>query len=381
MNGRLRPPIFFAISCNIYETHPMKNLAMFSVVGFAVLLSHSQNMQQNMQKPATTENFRGLDAPSGKVIWASGTHGTYVKTTDGGATWKVARVPDAASLDFRDVEAFSADLAYLLAAGPGEQSRIYKTTDGGAHWSLQFINKDSKGFFDCMGFWDDDHGIAVGDPVNGRFQLIKTDDGGKTWSYIPPESLPAALEGEGAFAASGTCLVTQGKKNVWFASGGAAARVFHSADRGKSWTVSDTPIAHRKASEGIFSLAFRDGQNGVAVGGDYADPTTAVDNIAITHDGGHTWQLRANGERQILATNTRNNSIYLSAVAYLSKKELVAVGSNGFMSSDDGGNHWLVAAAKGFNALIVIDCDTKPCYVVAGPEGRIMRVPVIELNR
>src|SRR3954468_7143451 len=190
----------------------MKKFAILSVGAFAALVIQAQTIA----KPATNENFRGLSTPSEKVVWASGTHGTYVKTIDGGQHWNVAQVPDSASLDFRDVEAFSADLAYLLAAGPGEQSRIYKTDDGGKTWSLQFTNKDSNGFFDCMAFWDRDHGIAVGDPVDGKFQLIKTENGGKEWKAIPPERLPAAIDGEGAFAASGTCIAVQGKKDVWF---------------------------------------------------------------------------------------------------------------------------------------------------------------------
>ena len=88
-----------------------------------------------------------------QLAWASGTHGTYLRTTDGGNTWQPAQVPGAEALDFRDVEAFSADLAYLLSAGPGDQSRIYKTTNAGKTWTLQFTNKNPKGFFDCMAFW------------------------------------------------------------------------------------------------------------------------------------------------------------------------------------------------------------------------------------
>ncbi len=71
-----------------------------------------------------------------------------------------------------------------------------------------------------MAFWTPAHGIAVGDPVNGKFELITTADGGKHWKPIPPENLPPAIAGEGAFAASGTCIAVQGKKNVWFATGG-----------------------------------------------------------------------------------------------------------------------------------------------------------------
>src|SRR5262249_42853827 len=123
------------------------------------------------QKSNTLENLRGVSAVSDTVTWASGTHGTYLRTVDGGNTWIAAQVPAAESLDFRDVEGFSSDLAYLLSAGPGEQSRIYKTTNAGKSWVLQMTNHDPKGFLDCMAFWDLDHGIVVGDPVDGKFVL------------------------------------------------------------------------------------------------------------------------------------------------------------------------------------------------------------------
>ena len=73
----------------------------------------------------TTENLRGVSAVSRQVAWASGTHGTYLRTTDSGRTWTSAQVPDAVALDFRAVAAFSADEAFLMSAGPGDQSRIY----------------------------------------------------------------------------------------------------------------------------------------------------------------------------------------------------------------------------------------------------------------
>ena len=158
----------------------------------------------------TTADLRGVSAIS-RAIWASGTHGTYVRSLDGGTTWIPAQMPGAEGVDFRDVEAFSADEAFLLAAGPGDQSRIYKTTDAGQHWALQFTNSDPKGFYDCFAFWDRNHGIAVGDPVDGRFELLTTDDGGAHWAQLPDSSRPEALPREGAFAASGTCIAIEGR--------------------------------------------------------------------------------------------------------------------------------------------------------------------------
>src|SRR5262249_44859123 len=151
----------------------------------------------------------------------SGTNGTYGRTTDAGRTWTVGTVPGGETLDFRDVEAFGSDMAYLLSAGLGEDARIYKTTDGGKTWAMQFKNADRDAFFDAIAFWDEKTGIALGDPVNGRFQLIHTEDGGATWQRLPADDLPPALPNEGAFAASGTCLVTHGKTDVWFVTGGA----------------------------------------------------------------------------------------------------------------------------------------------------------------
>ena len=158
----------------------------------------------------TTESLRGVSAVSQNVAWASGTHGTYLRTINAGATWTPAQVPDAANLDFRAVVAFSADEAFLMSSGPGDQSRIYHTTDGGQHWQLQFTNTNPKGFYDSMAFWDPKHGIALGDPVPDdsgklKFELLLTDDG-QTWHPIPPSQLPPALEGEGAFAASNSCI-------------------------------------------------------------------------------------------------------------------------------------------------------------------------------
>ncbi|MGH9500076.1 MAG: WD40/YVTN/BNR-like repeat-containing protein [Terriglobales bacterium] len=260
---------------------------------WTVILFATSLYAQTIQSSHTTENLRGLSTPAPDVAWASGTHGTYLRTTDGGHTWLPAQVPGAESLDFRDVEAFNADLAYLLAAGPGEKSRIYKTTDAGKTWSLQFSNPDPKGFFDCMAFWNPDHGIALGDPVNNKFELISTQDGGKTWKPMPIGKLPPAIAGEGAFAASGTCIAVQGKKNAWFVTGGKAARVFRSTDAGESWTVSEAPIVHGPDSAGIFSIAFRDARHGVIAGGDYQQPEKDGPNLALTNDGGRSWQPAA----------------------------------------------------------------------------------------
>jgi photosystem II stability/assembly factor-like uncharacterized protein len=260
----------------------------------------------------TTESLRGVSAVSRDLAWASGTHGTYLRTVDGGRTWTPAQVPDAGALDFRAVAAFSADEAFLMSAGPGEQSRIYHTSDGGKRWQLQFTNTNPKGFFDSMVFWDSTHGVVLGDPIPDeagkfKFELLLTDDG-QNWRTVPPALLSGAMEGEGAFAASNTCIAIlpgDSAGNIWVATGGKVARVFHSADRGQSWQVFDTPMVHGPDSAGIFSIAFRDAMHGVIAGGDYKHPNDDGPNLAFSEDGGKTWHL-----------SSLHPLAYFSAVAY-----------------------------------------------------------------
>jgi len=270
----------------------------------------------------TTENLRGVSAVSRQIAWVSGTHGTYLRTIDGGRTWTPAQLPDAGALDFRAVAAFSADEAFLMSAGPGGQSRIYHTSDAGRRWQLQFNNANPKGFFDSMAFWDSKHGVVVGDPIPDesgtlKFEILLTDDG-QNWKPIPSAQLPSAMEGEGAFAASNTCIaIAPSASDIWFATGGKTARVFHSADRGQSWQVFDTPMMHGPDSAGIFSIAFRDAMHGVIAGGDYKRPKEDGPNLAFTADGRKTWTLSG-----------LHPLAYFSAVAYDRRVNEAAIREN-----------------------------------------------------
>ncbi len=285
-------------------------------------------------------SLRGVSAVSRAVIWASGSGGTYITTKDGGVTLRAGIVPSASDLDFRDVHAFDQRTAFLLGSGPGDKSRIYKTTDAGAHWTLLYTNPDPKGFFDAFAFWDARHGIVLGDPVSGEFVILVTSDGGAHWERQPG---PKALPLEGAFAASGTCLIVLGQHDCWFATGGpGAARVFHSKNRGRAWTAAATPVRNDASSSGIFSLAFSNPLQGVAVGGDYTRAADSSRNVVITADGGKTWT----------EPRGRPPGGYRSAVVFLPKAGAwIATGTSGSDISTDGGKSWTTFDATAYNAL------------------------------
>jgi len=304
------------------------------------------------QSSGTTASLRGVSAVSSQVAWASGTQGTVLRTVDGGAHWTRSIVPGADTLDFRDVESTDGQTAWLLASGPGEKSRVYRTVDAGQHWSLSLTNPDPAGFFDAIAFFGRQRGILLGDPVDRHFVLFTTEDG-IIWTR---RTGPAALPGEGAFAASGTCLIARSNGEAWFGTG--AARVFHSTDFGINWTASQTPLAHDGRASGVFSVSLRDGQHGIAVGGDYTKPPDSTGNIALTDDGGRSWhqpRSRPTG--------------YRSAVQYRSRLEAIATGTSGSDVSHDGGATWQSLDPTGYNAL---SFHGKAGWAV-GPEGRIGR--------
>jgi photosystem II stability/assembly factor-like uncharacterized protein len=324
-----------------------------------LFLSVAASAQWVKQNVDTTASLRGLSVVNEKIVWASGTGGTVIRTIDGGKTWKVIAVPGAEKHDFRDIEAFDANTAYILSIGNGESSRIYKTTDGGKTWTLQFSNTNEKAFFDAIACWDRNDCIAMSDPVGQQFLVISTQDGGQNWLGRAGENPPAAVEGEAAFAASGTCLIVSGKTIVHIVSGGKDARVFRSDDHGGNWHVARSPIVNGASGSGIFSIAMFDLRSGVIVGGNYEKPDDAKNNLALTTDGGQTWKL---------GTGLTG---YRSGVTYIDRKTIIAVGTNGSDITRDGGKTWKVLGKENLNA---VQAKGRRAVWAVGPKGLVVKM-------
>ena len=265
-------------------------LLVFLLTAFSTL-SLAQPVHQptlTPQNSGTSQLLIAVSPVNSRVVWAAGTGGTYVVTTDGGATWKAAVVPGAESLQFRDVQAFSDKVAYLLSIGNNTTDfKIYKTVDGGATWTIEFTNETVNAFYDCFAFWTPRRGLAHSDSVNGVFPELRTANG-MTWESISG-NMPPALSGEASFAASGSCITTQGGQNAWVATGGSdTARILATRDGGNTWNAYDTPLVS-SPSAGAVSVAFRNPWNGIVGGGDLGSNASA--DAATSDDGGITWTL------------------------------------------------------------------------------------------
>jgi photosystem II stability/assembly factor-like uncharacterized protein len=339
----------------------MKRVLMISLLVLATFLTTpggagATTLTWQPTPTGTNAQLRGLSAVSRQVAWASGARGTVLRTVDGGRSWQQVGPPDAATLDFRDIEAFDARTAVALSIGEGEDSRIYRTADGGRTWTEGFRNTDPAAFYNCVAFFDARHGLATGDPVAGRFNVLSTSDGGRSWTHLPGS---AALDGEYQFSASGQCVTVAGSRDAWLATGGSSvARVLHSTDRGRTWTASETPLASSE-SAGVFATAFRTPHTGIAIGGDYAAPTNGADALALTRDGGRTWREPATAPAG-----------YRSGVTYHPNLSnvVIAVGPTGSDVSLDGGRNWRQFYDGSFDT---VDCGRDGACWASGAAGAV----------
>ena len=367
-----------------YHRHPKmqamnRRLAMTAMGGLSILVPFALlwacgpsqppetgwDPSWEVQYADSTLYFWAVSIVSEDTVWVSGTRGRVARTTDGGKSWTVFAVPEAQELQFRDVHAFSGLEAFVLSIGEGTDSRIYRTTDGGSSWELSFRNQDPNGFYDCLSFWDRDRGLAFSDSHQGEFTLLRTLDGGSSWHRLDPASIPDARPGEGAFAASGTCLVTRPRGLAWFGTGasGVDTRVIRTPDYGESWEEAPTPIRSTDGASGVFSLSFLDDRTGIAVGGKYNQPDSLYDDAAVTFDGGASWSLAA----------PTGLGGAVSGVSYLPgapTRTLVAVSASGGTAlSQDNGESWTIFDTTSYQAVAFLGPETG--WAVG--DGRISR--------
>jgi photosystem II stability/assembly factor-like uncharacterized protein len=372
-------------------------------VSVAGAQTQSAHAPWELQNSTTKAGLRGIHSVGNGVAWASGTNGTILRTEDGGYMWQSCAIPPGAEkLDFRGIWAWDANTAVAMSSGPGDQSRLYKTTDGCSSWKLLFTNPDAgagQGFWDALLFFDKDHGMVVGDPAHGNmenpveggyfaFRIRVTNDGGQKWVPVTDPEMESPgknlqpLPAEALFAASNSAVtsasdrlligtshgrVLQRKFSVSeFQAAYCAGQIDPSSGEcgipWRDWQISQTPLASGTDSSGVFSLAFRDQNHGIAVGGDYKKANESNGTAAYTSDGGRTWTATAKPPHG-----------YRSAVAWdATDKAWIAVGTNGSDVSDDDGKTWQPLDNGNWNAISL--------PWVVGPEGRIAKLVSLKAN-
>ena len=260
---------------------------------------------------------------------------------------------DNLKLEFRSIAQTSSS---IFIANVGNPAFIYKFSKDLQQKELVYEEHNEKVFYDSMQFWNDQEGIAIGDPIENCFCMLITRNGGATWTKVTCSNLPDLAEGEAAFAASNTNIVIKGGK-TWIVSGGKKARVFFSSDKGKTWSVNNSPVIQGEAMTGIFTADFYNEKIGFIAGGNYEKPNQNFGNKALTLNGGKTWDL----------VSENQGFGYASCVQFVpdSKgKQLVSVGANGIYYSSDKGNSWKQFSSD--SSLFTIRFINKSTAIAAG---------------
>ncbi len=305
-------------------------------------------------------SLRGLFVVDENVIWAGGSGGTVLLSTNSGETWEEMIVPGAETNDFRSIYAWDKRRAMVFGvAGPDFG---YLTEDGGENWEVAYRDTTTGLFFNSLKFADEKHGLAVSDPVDGKFFVIRTDDGGINWERV--DSLPPTEDGEANFAASNTCIEFLPSGEAWIASGGKAARVFYSKDFGQSWEVAKTPMIRGTEASGIFSVAFMNDRMGAVVGGIYDQPDVNTNIAAYSVDGGKNWI-----SSETMPAGYRSCVQFLPAVG---QNIAIAIGKTGCDYSMDGGQNWNFLSGEGYYTFRAVPGKTHG--YAAGSNGRIAKV-------
>ena len=318
---------------SIKTKHLTQNILVKKLICLFILIhlfAESNAQSVSMISSDTKASFRGLSVVDNNTIWVSGSNGTIGKSTDGGTTWKFITIKGFEKIDFRDIEAFDAMTAIVM--GTDAPAYILKTIDGGTSWDIVFKDTSKGMFLDAMEFWNEQSGIVIGDPIDGRFFIARTFDGGKNWTPIPFQNRPIADSGEACFASSGTNIRKLNKQEAIFISGGLHSNCFIKDKKINAGIVQGTE------STGANSLAIKNNNYFIIVGGDFNKKEDTTKNCFTTNDGGKTW-----------ISPITNPSGYRSCIEYLNKNKWVTCGLNGVDFSKDNGLNFTKISDTGFH--------------------------------
>ena len=346
--------------------NPKRSIRLFTALALTSASLFSYAATSPLETPQWQESqisnkasFRGSDA-LGDYLWVSGSKNSVYLSTDKGKTWLDRSPTLEKQFDFRDIEVLDENTVIIMSAGSGDKSKLLKSSDAGKSWAVLYENTDEQGFFDAIDFWDNQQGLMLGDPVDGYYMVKKTTDGGKTWRRIAKTKLPAILEKEAAFAASGNTLIVGEQGRAYIVTGGFSASVYISNDWGESWQRQSVPLFSDTQTAGGYGLALNSQGHLFALGGDYTQRPAAYPNISVLSK--NSWQQVNAGERGLRTAMSCQKAL------------CIATGKTGNDISFDHGVNWSTfdsqSAEKGDKGFYTLASDNN-VFVAAGANGKV----------
>ncbi|WP_438945108.1 WD40/YVTN/BNR-like repeat-containing protein [Sediminibacterium sp.] len=309
----------------------------------------------------TKTSMRGLSVVSEKIFWVSGSNGMVGKSIDGGKNIQWIQVPGFEKRDFRDIEAYSDQVAIIMAIA--DPAIILKTKDGGNSWYTVFADSTKGMFLDAM-HANGKSIQVIGDPINGKAFFAISNNQGESWESQVKDAIPLQ-EGEAFFASSGSNLQmapsgNQFKAGTWMVTGGKASRIINARDQRDVYAL---PLIQGKESTGANSIDISpSGKFAFIVGGDFARDTLREGNAVKV----------VFGKSISFTQPTIPPHGYRSSVVYINENILISCGTSGVDISRDGGMHWSNISRLSFH--VVQKAKTGNAVFLAGGGGRIAKL-------
>lgn len=210
-----------------------------------------QNGWEVLNSP-TNELLRNLTAVDENFVWAAGTNGTIIRTTNGGDNWNQVIVDSSEVSDYPVIrfKFFDNQLGFASGGHRDQAGVMWRTTDGGFNWSAAGISPDE--IFDFY-ILDSLNVIALsGDPEwIYPTEIVLTTNAGLEWTSIETEHYALSF-----------ALDFRKPHEGWSASG---YFFLLTTNAGESWDTVHTP-----AQTAILDLQFISDTIGFACGQDGA---------------------------------------------------------------------------------------------------------------
>lgn len=334
-----------------------------------LLFVHQQLLAQDPIKILTEKkgvSLRGMSVPSEKVIWASGSRGSVVKSVNGGESFEWMQVKGYETRDFRAIHAW--DDKEVLIVAVAAPAVILKTMDGGINWNKVYENTDTSMFLDAVKFKDDYSGTVIGDPINDTIFLLNTNDRGAHWNKVSSSFWKSKVKEGEAFFASSNSNIAYLNDEIVFISGGLKSRLWMNG------LAMDLPIIQGANSTGANSLSISPSLNHiVTAGGDFSKPNEVnnnfvkldrfkIPNTSYKHlsETKYTWRINK---------KVNNLNGYKSSLIYLNNKWIVACGTSGVELTKNRGKNWDKISNESFH--VAYKQPNKKAAFFAGSGGRI----------
>ena len=321
---------------SVVATGQIRSGGLWAIKGSALLVStdYGQTWRAHSIPRAAQNTLVGpalfmLDADH---AWSITDAHTIYRTSDGGASWAAATLPDNCGIQF-GMSFVDAQVGYVICLDDYARATVMRSGNGGVTWTVITANAttDSGPIGSVMEATDEQTlWAASNDFDNGTQALLAVSrDGGATWTDAKLPGVPAAnvrAEDDGKFGSSvslptfvtpeeglvgssGTRFFATGDggqtwkedpeasgqnrspaavltMSSWVSYDDSPPRILHTSDGGAHWT----PVAAGGLPDpaSVYGFAFSDELHGMAeVTSSAADSGELV--LLVTSDGGATW--------------------------------------------------------------------------------------------